>query len=176
MAPTGDSRRSFFMVGLLRSGNQLSLLTIDCDPTGNAFGHGDGFGSVALCFAAFELGTQSGNGVRPDDWVHRETTVGTDRKGHEPPSRRLGGDRAAEGSEGDVPRTTHRLERSGQPPSGWRQRRQRNDRTGYCNPYEHENDQDQRDSTDGWPRLRIFARTPERFILLDGGRARRLRR
>jgi hypothetical protein len=46
-----------------------------------------------------------------------------------------------------------------------------------CNPYDHENEQDQtRDSTDEWPRLRIFGRIPERFILLDDGRARRLRR
>jgi hypothetical protein len=60
MAPTGDSRPTFAMARPLRSGDQLSLLTIDCDPTGNVFGHGDGFASVALCFAAFELGTQSG--------------------------------------------------------------------------------------------------------------------
>jgi hypothetical protein len=49
MAPTDDSRRRFFMVGPLCSGNQLSLLTIDRDPTGDVFGHGDGFDGAALC-------------------------------------------------------------------------------------------------------------------------------
>jgi hypothetical protein len=151
MAPTGDSRRSFFRLGPLRSGNQLSLLTIDRDPTGDAFSDGEGFGGVALCFAAPELGTQSGNVVRPDDRVHRETPAGTDRKGPEPPSRRLGGDRAAEGSEGDVPRTTHRLERSGQPPSGWRQRPQRNDRPGFAVPTNTRTTRINETRRTGWP-------------------------